>query len=108
MNKYGNRKVQCDGMTFDSKKEYTRWCELRLLERAGEIENLERQVPFEIIPKQTDGFGRTVRGSRYIADFVYVEGGKMVVEDCKGMRTDVYRLKKKLMLYRHGITVRET
>lgn len=79
-----------------------------MLERAGEITDLERQKRFELIPTQKID-GKTVeRPVSYIADFCYVEDGKPVVEDCKGMRTDVYIIKRKLMLFIHGIRVRET
>lgn len=106
--KYHNKKIVVDGETFDSAKEYSRWCELKMLERAGEIADLERQKRFELIPTQKID-GKTVeRPLSYIADFCYVENGKPVVEDCKGMRTDVYIIKRKLMLFIHGIRVRET
>ena len=104
-NKYGARKVTApDGQVFDSVKEYHRWCELRLLERAKRISDLKRQVKYELIPKQ-DG----ERACTYVADFVYIDfDGRTVVEDTKGMRTDAYRIKKKLMLWVHGIKIKET
>lgn len=103
-NKYGARKVTApDGQVFDSQKEYNRWCNLRLLERAGKITNLKRQIPYELIPKQ-DG----ERACTYVADFVYYEDGKLVVEDCKGFRTEAYRIKRKLMLAVHNIKIKET
>lgn len=103
-NKYGARKVTApDGQVFDSVKEFHRWGCLRLLERAGKIKHLKRQVKFELIPKQ-DG----ERSCSYIADFTYQEDGKLVVEDCKGCMTEVFRLKKKLMLWVHGIRIRIT
>lgn len=102
-NKYGARKVTTpDGQKFDSAKEYHRWCELKLLERAGKISGLQRQVRFELIPKQD---GETA--CHYVADFVYQKDGQRVVEDAKGYKTDVYKVKKKLMLYVHGIKIRE-
>lgn len=104
--KYGNKKITTEDGTFDSKREYERWCELKLLSRAGSITNLRRQVPFELIPQQRDG-KKTILPCRYIADFVYSDNGNMVVEDAKGMQTEVYRIKKKLMLERYGISVRE-
>lgn len=89
---------------FDSQKEYRRWCELKLLERAGKISNLKRQVEFELIPKM----GR-LRAIKYIADFVYLQDGQQVVEDVKGgPKTRVYMLKWRLMHWRHGIEVAET
>lgn len=103
-NKYGAKKLTApDGQKFDSVKEFHRWGCLRLLERAGKIKDLKRQVTFELIPKQ-DG----ERACTYVADFTYYEDGKLVVEDCKGFKTDVYRIKKKLMLWVHGISIRET
>lgn len=103
-NKYGARKLKApDGQVFDSVKEFHRWGCLRLLERAGRISDLKRQVSFELIPKQEGE-----RACSYVADFVYYEDGKLVVEDCKGFKTDVYRLKKKLLLWVHGIRIKET
>lgn len=104
MSKYFNRKLKApDGQVFDSVKEFHRWGCLRLLERAGKIKNLQRQVKFELIPKQ-DG----ERACTYIADFVYEEDGKLVAEDVKGYMTEVFRLKKKLMLWVHGIRIKIT
>ena len=104
MSKYGNIKtVTSDGIKHDSIKEANRWCELKLLERAGRIQDLQRQVKYELIPKQEGE-----RAVYYIADFVYTENGQKVVEDVKGMRTKDYKLKKKLMLYFHGIKIKET
>ena len=103
-NKYGARKLTApDGQVFDSVKEYHRWGCLRLLERAGKIKYLKRQVKFELIPKQEGE-----RACYYIADFTYMENGELIVEDCKGFKTDVYKIKKKLMLMEHGIRIRET
>lgn len=104
-NKYGARKVKApDGQVFDSQKEYNRWCNLRLLERAGKISDLKRQVKYELIPKQEGE-----RACTYVADFVYVDAaGNPVVEDCKGFRTEGYKIKRKLMLWVHGIKVKET
>ena len=101
--KYNNTKIRVDGRLFDSKAEAARWQELQLLERAGEITELERQVEYELIPKQ-----KGERAVKYIADFRYIDHeGKTVVEDTKGVRTPVYILKRKLMLRVHGIRVRE-
>ena len=102
MGKYKNVKTTLDGITFDSKKESARYAELRLLARSGLIQNLRLQVPYELIPKQ-----QGERAVKYIADFVYTEGDETVVEDVKGIKTDVYRLKKKLMLKVHGLRIRE-
>lgn len=103
-NKFGARKMRSpDGQVFDSVKEFHRWGCLRLLERGGKISDLKRQVSFELIPKQEGE-----RACSYVADFTYYQDGKLVVEDCKGFKTDVYRLKKKLMLWVHGIRIKET
>jgi hypothetical protein len=103
MNKYGNKRVVVDGIRFDSKREAARWQELKLLERAGEIKGLERQVEYELIPKQPGE-----RAVKYIADFRYIDhDGKTVVEDTKGVKTPVYILKRKLLLWVHGIRVVE-
>jgi hypothetical protein len=108
MAKYHNRKVTRDGETFDSVKEYRRFCELRLLEKAGAVTDLQRQVKFELIPAQRIDGKVVERACSYVADFVYMENGQQVVEDAKGMRTQEYRLKRKLMLWVHGIRIKET
>ncbi len=120
--KYGNKKITVDGVTFDSKKEYLRWCELRLLERAGQITDLQRQVKYELVPAQYEEYERysaktgkrLKNGTRavekecsYIADFVYQQDGRTVVEDTKGYKTEAYIIKRKLMLHIHGIRIRE-
>ena len=105
VSKYGNKKTELDGMVFDSRKEAQRWAELKLMERGKLISGLERQVPFEIIPK-TDKY----RAVKYVADFVYTDErtGEKVVEDCKGMCTELYKLKKKLVYWKYGIDIIET
>ena len=101
--KYNNTKIRVDGRLFDSKAEAARWQELQLLERAGEIAELERQVEYELIPKQ-----KGERAVKYIADFRYKDHeGETVVEDTKGVKTPVYILKRKLLLWVHGIRIRE-
>lgn len=116
--KYGNKKCSYDGMTFDSKHERDRYCELRLLQEAGVISNLRCQVAFRLIPEQRGPDTLGPRGGRkrgrviekacdYVADFVYVKDGKTVVEDAKGVRTKDYIIKRKLMLWLHGIRVQE-
>lgn len=109
--KYHNRKVEIDGEVFDSQGEYNRWCELKLLERTGQISHLRRQVRFELIPAQyeIDEKGRrklVERRLEYVADYMYTEGGKTIVEDYKGLQTDVFKIKKKLMLNVYGIKVK--
>lgn len=96
-----------DGITFDSRREAKRYGELKLMERAGAISNLRRQVKYELVPA-FDVDGKHYRAISYVADFVYTEGGKEVVEDCKGYRTDVYRIKAKLFAHRYGVSIRET
>ena len=112
MNKYNAKKCEYEGITFDSKKELKRYIILRELEKKGEIRNLERQVKYELIPTQRGEDGKVVeRGCRYIADFKYEKGGKTVVEDVKGCRYgqayNLFVMKRKLMLFIHGIQVRE-
>ena len=105
--KYHNTKITTADGTFDSMRELHRWSELKLMEKAGLIYGLARQQRFELIPKQKLN-GKAVKPCYYIADFCYVQDGQMVVEDCKGMKTDVYKIKKKLMLWRYGIDIKET
>lgn len=130
--KYGNKKITVDGETFDSKKEYNRYCELKLLERAKIISNLRRQVPFLLIPSQYETLPTGEyykRGEKkgqpkykevcieqslvYYADFVYQENDKTVVEDIKGYREPSsagyakFVIKRKLMLWTHGIRIKE-
>lgn len=110
-NKYGAREVTApDGLKFDSTKEYRRWCELRLLERAGKIIRLERQVKFVLIPSQKGEDGKTIeKECSYWADFTYYDCDRkqVVVEDAKGVKTEAYKIKKKLLLYVHGIRIQE-
>ena len=120
MQKYKNKKVVVDGITFDSRKEGRRFTELKLLQQAGKITGLELQKEFELIPTQREPDTIGKRGGvhkgkviehkcTYKADFVYTdtETGALVVEDTKGMRTKDYIIKRKLMLYRHGIRIKE-
>lgn len=107
--KYGNQKVTTpEGLTFDSKAEYRRWCELNILVRAKEITDLQRQVSFDLVPAQVSPDGTKLRPVAYIADFTYLDkDGQLVVEDPKGASTAEWVIKKKLMLHVHGIWVRE-
>ena len=102
--KYRSIKTTVDGITFDSKKEAKRYQELKLLQRANKIKNLRLQVSYVLIDKSR--YGRQIK---YIADFVYYdkELKQEVVQDTKGFRTDVYRLKKRLMAERYGIEIKE-
>lgn len=117
--KYGNKKVVRNGITYDSQKEANRHAILKMLERSGKISDLQRQVKFVLIPAQyePDTVGKRggvkrgkllERECSYIADFVYTEDGKQVVEDSKGFRTADYKIKRKLMLHVHGIKIKET
>lgn len=107
-NKYNARKVEIDGIAFDSAKEAARYRELKLMQRAGEIRDLQLQVEYELIPKQAGE-----RACNYIADFVYqdVRTGKTVVEDVKGYKKgaayNIFAIKRKLMLWRYGIKIVE-
>lgn len=107
MRKYGNRKVIRDGIEFDSIKECQRYCELKLMQRAGVISDLQMQVSFELIPSQRIDGKVVERAVNYIADFVYQQNGLKVVEDTKGYKTPEYIIKRKLMLCIHGIRIRE-
>ena len=106
--KYGAKKVTVNGITFDSRKEANRYTELVLLERAGKISGLERQVKFELIPSQRVDGKVVERACHYVADFVYMENGTKVVEDVKGYKTPEYIMKRKLLLKEYGIQVKET
>lgn len=111
-NKFNAKKLDVDGMKFDSRKEYQRWCELRLLERAGKIRDLQRQVPYVLIPTQKRKGKVVERECRYVADFTYLENGELVVEDVKGDKKgaaySTFVIKRKLMLEKYNIRVRET
>lgn len=118
-NKYHAHKVKVGDEVFHSKKELHRWEELCLLEKAGMIKNLRREVKYILIPAQRETIwkngkprqGKCIeRECSYIADFVYEENGQTIVEDVKGgnaTKTEVYKIKRKLMLYLKGIRIRE-
>jgi hypothetical protein len=105
--KFHAKKTTVDGITFDSRKEAARYVTLKDMEEEGLIGNLRRQVRYELVPA-FDVDGRHYRPVFYVADFVYVEDGKTVVEDVKGVKTDVYKLKSKLFARRYGMSIRET
>lgn len=121
--KYGNTKATIDGIFFDSKKEARRYAELKMMLRAGEISDLELQKKFELIPAQYETVPRYGKNGKrlkdgkrcienscvYKADFVYTDNktGQIVVEDTKGFRTTDYIIKRKLMLFVHGIRIKE-
>lgn len=123
VNKYQAQKCEFNGLQFDSKREANRYAELLLLTRSGEITELKRQVKFELIPAQrepgkTGKRGGMIKGKTleqscdYYADFVYKDKqGNTVVEDVKGYKQggaySVFTIKRKLMLYKYGIKIRE-
>lgn len=108
MNKYHNKETILDGIKFQSKREATRYAELKLLQRAGKISDLRLQVPFELLPTQRRNGKVVERPATYIADFVYCDkSGELVVEDAKGHRTKEYVLKRKMVLWFHGIQIKE-
>lgn len=112
MNKFNARKVKLPtGEVFDSRKEADRWCQLKLLERAGKIDGLCRQVRFVLIPAQIEGGKVAEREVCYVADFLYHQDGKLIVEDAKGLRRgaayELFVIKRKLMRQVHGIQVVE-
>lgn len=119
MNKYNSRKAVVDGITFDSGREAERYSQLMLLQKAGKISGLSLQVCFDLLPAQYEETcgefytkgpkkGQPKRGKcieqavTYIADFVYCENGRMIVEDAKGCRTKDYIIKRKLFRWRYG------
>lgn len=105
--KYHNKKIEIDGHVFDSKAEARRYQELSLLEKAGVITGLRLQPEYELIPAFKKG-NRRFRRTVYIADFEYIENSKIIVEDVKGFKTEVYKLKKKLFEYQYSyLTLRE-
>ena len=108
MSKYHSTPTEVNGIRFDSKREANRWGELRILERAGKIQKLKRQVKYLLIPSQYRDGKCIEREASYIADFVYIKDGHLVVEDCKGFRTPEYKIKRKLMLQLYDIRLVET
>lgn len=112
-NKYQAQKCVYNGLQFDSHKELRRYLELLLLERSGQITGLQRQVRFELIPAQKDENGKCAeRACVYVADFTYFDKNKkLCVEDCKGYKGGgayaVFTIKRKLMLLKYGIKIKE-
>ena len=107
-NKYHAKKAfAINGVLCASQKERDRYNLLLMREKAGEISGLKFQVVFELIPNQRTSKG-VLRRCSYVADFVYTENGREVVEDTKGKKTREYQIKKKLMLWRYGIEIKET
>ena len=99
--KYHNQKVEINGKKFDSKKESKDWLRLKSMEDSGLIKNLCCQVPFELQPKYVTRDGRKIRAITYVADFVYERDGAKYAQDSKGMRTDVYKMKRKMFEYKY-------
>lgn len=107
-NKYGAKATVVDGRRFDSKSEAKRYLQLKAMQQAGEIEELELQVQFDLIPGLDVG-GRKENPVRYVADFRYKKDGETIIEDTKSSptKTKEYTIKRKLMLWIHGIAIRE-
>lgn len=107
MSKYRAKKTVIDGIKFDSRKEAKRYTELKLLERNGDIEKLTLQPRFLL----QEGFrknGKAYRKIEYVADFMYEQDGKLIIEDVKGIKTDVYKLKQKLFEKKYqDLTIKE-
>lgn len=104
--KYKNKKIVYNGIKFDSKKEYAYYIKLKLLEDSNKIQDLKRQVKYELQPsyKFKD---KTIRAINYIADFEYIQDGVKHIVDTKGFRTEVYKLKKKIFEYKYNIEIEE-
>lgn len=105
--KYYNTPVDYDGHHFDSMAERDRYIELKLMQEMGVIEGLELQKKYILQPKGKYPSGRKYTEISYIADFVYKYNGEIIVEDVKGYKTDVYRMKKKMMAKVYGIEITE-
>lgn len=96
-------------MTFDSGAEASRYGQLLLMERTGLIRELKRQVAFELLPAEQGADGKKLRALKYVADFTYLDrDGRMHVEDVKGVRTPVYKIKKRLMWHIYRMDIEET
>jgi predicted nucleic acid-binding protein len=108
-NKFNAKKTEIDGIVFHSRKEAARYSQLKLYEKGGLITDLRLQVSYELIPKLVIN-GKTERAIKYIADFVYIDTvySTEIVEDVKGMITDVFKLKYRLMKLQHGIDIKIT
>jgi len=105
--KYKNHRFTDSEGSWDSKRERARWDQLRALETAGQIQELRKKVPYELVPASMKD-GKRLRPIVYIADFVYIENGQKIVEDSKGFRPKLYLLKKRLMWEKYGIDILET
>ena len=112
MTKYFGEKIVVDGETYDSLNEYERWCDLRLLERDGKISELNRKVKYVLVPSQRDESGKLIEHEvSYIAAFEYILDGNKVIEDStdygRGASYQLFSIKRKLMLYKFGIKIKE-
>lgn len=96
MSKYNNKKTIVDNIKFDSKAEANRYIELKMLEKARKISDLELQPKFILQEKYINNKGEKIRAITYKADFCYLEGNKIVVEDVKGVETKEFKIKRKL------------
>lgn len=105
--KYHNKKIVIDGIPFPSQKEGKRYIELKAMRDSGQITDLRLQVPYTLIPAFNLGKKR-YRKMEYIADFVYMKDGQQIVEDTKGYKTEIYKIKKKLMAYIYQIEIKES
>lgn len=107
-NKYRNKKILIDGKKFDSIKEGNRYKELKLLQKIGKISELRLQ-PTYLLQDSFKIENKTIRAIKYIADFEYIdnETGEKIVEDVKGVKTDVYKLKKKLFQHKYNMNIKE-
>lgn len=114
-NKYKNKKTEYRGIKFDSIKEKNRYLILKDMERLGQIEDLQLQVRYELQPSYKIG-NKKIRSINYIADFVYykiyqrggIEIREQIIEDCKGYKTQIYKIKKKIFEYKYGMEIKET
>lgn len=106
--KYRNVKIVIDGEHFDSKREANYWAQLKMREKAGEIQGLARQIAFPLYTSEIEtGYFALVQVAEYIADFVYYTGSDQHVVDAKGVRTQIYKLKKKWLELQSGIVIEE-
>lgn len=100
MSKYNNKKTIVDNIKFDSKAEAMRYKQLKIFQQSNYITNLKLQPKFELQAKYINNKGEHVRAITYKADFSYIEKGKLIVEDVKGMETKEFKLKKKMFEYK--------
>ena len=104
--KYNAQKTLVGGITFDSRAEATRYKQLCLLQKAGIISEIELQPTFTLLDAFTDWSGKKHRAMKYRADFRYIEEGREIIEDVKGMETKVFKIKRKLFLSRYDYELR--